>query len=453
MTILKQTANFIVNSAFTKEEQELALHHLVDTCSALICGCHSYEGRKLLNAFNEEKDLFGDKGALNEIFLYSSLIRLTEVDDIHLPSCTTPGSVVVPTILAFVPYKNNISFETITDALIVGYEMLTRLGRVIDGANILSKGIWPSYFCASFGAAATAARLLGLSEEETVHALTLSLTLSAGGVSRSSVDTFRWLALGKAAESGAFAASMASRGFKGDPEMLENNWIEKTYGIAADSSKLVQDLGVNHAINDMSMKPYCSAKQVIPALHGFENIMKKGVLYDDIEEIKITVPNEFVKMTDHGAFDRVSSLTSIPYQLALLLFEREDLFDLNRSSLLETPEVLGFMKKITIVGDRSYSKLYPEKWVSKVECYTKTGVVTEYIEASTGDPEKRLNKEDILDKNKKLLMNVPEKESIMNNFSKLLIDDCDKQSILNLTKDINRMIFEVTYQSQLGSKL
>ena len=47
-------------------------------------------------------------------------------------------------------------------AIIAGYEVMTRLGRAIDGPTILYRGIWPTYFAAPFGVAAVVARLLQL---------------------------------------------------------------------------------------------------------------------------------------------------------------------------------------------------------------------------------------------------------------------------------------------------
>ncbi len=57
---------------------------------------------------------------------------------------------------------------------------MTRLGVAIDGARVLYRGLWPTYFTAPLGAAAIASRMMHLSEEQTAHALSLALMLSAG---------------------------------------------------------------------------------------------------------------------------------------------------------------------------------------------------------------------------------------------------------------------------------
>ena len=57
---------------------------------------------------------------------------------------------------------------------------MTRLGVAIDGARVLYRGLWPTYFTAPLAAAAIAARIWRLDEAQTAHALSLALMLSAG---------------------------------------------------------------------------------------------------------------------------------------------------------------------------------------------------------------------------------------------------------------------------------
>src|SRR5262249_11794476 len=97
--------------------------------------------------------------------------RLTEADDIHLTSCTTPGSVVVPTALHLASVG---AFETWRDfatAVLAGYETLIRVGYAIDGPRVLAKKIWPTLFAAGTGAAAVACRAWKLDVAQTAGAL------------------------------------------------------------------------------------------------------------------------------------------------------------------------------------------------------------------------------------------------------------------------------------------
>jgi 2-methylcitrate dehydratase PrpD len=438
MTILEQVANHIVNKNFSTCEREEAFNHILDSLTALICGRFSPEGEKLYLTFktDEKSSMYfesnGKTGDLDNLLLYSSFTRLTEVDDIHLSSCTTPGSVIIPTLLVLTQSQKDLSFESILDALIVGYDTMTRLGQVIDGPNILRKGIWPTYFCAAFGSAATTSRILGLSVDETVHALALALTMSTGGVSRSSELSFRWVTLGHAARSGAFAAIMASKGLTGDPKMLDSDWLTKTYGIDSEPSRLLMGLGNQEVMNKISMKPYCSAKQVIPSLYGLTRVLESGINPEEIKEIRIKVPNEFVEMINHGAFDRMSSLTSAPYQLAMLGYFPEKLFDISRNDLGITDEVQLFMDKVQVFGDEGLSMYYPEKWMTQVEVVTSKNIFIEKIESSPGDPEKKLTKEAIINKTTNLFYHILDQETARDYLQLLEGNFETKQSIIKL---------------------
>src|SRR5438552_18443257 len=63
--------------------------------------------------------------------------RLTEADDIHLTSCTTPGSVVVPTALHLASTGAFETWEEFVAVVLAGYETLIRVGYAIDGPRIL----------------------------------------------------------------------------------------------------------------------------------------------------------------------------------------------------------------------------------------------------------------------------------------------------------------------------
>src|SRR5262249_51133146 len=112
--------------------------------------------------------------------MQAAIVRHTEIDDIHTPSCTTPSSVTVPVGLALAYANQQFDPERVASAIWVGTELLVRLGAAIDGARILYRGIWPTYFAAPLGAAAVLARLRELPEGPTAHALSLALMLTAG---------------------------------------------------------------------------------------------------------------------------------------------------------------------------------------------------------------------------------------------------------------------------------
>src|SRR5262245_63985168 len=170
--------------------------------------------------------------------------RHTEIDDIHTPSCTTPSSVTVPTALALVRAGAISDPERVASAIWVGTELLVRLGVAIDGARILYRGVWPTYFAAPLATAAIAARLGSLSEEETAHALSLALMLTAGRSGRFQGRLpGRSVVLGMAVSAGVRAAQSARQGVGGGPELLDGPWLRDAPGPNGDLDARTARLG------------------------------------------------------------------------------------------------------------------------------------------------------------------------------------------------------------------
>ena len=75
----------------------------------------------------------------------------------------------------------------------------------------------------TFGAAAAAAKLLGLKGEKLAHALGIAASLAAG--IRANFGTMtKPLHVGRASENGVTAALLAARGFTADPTVLDGQW-------------------------------------------------------------------------------------------------------------------------------------------------------------------------------------------------------------------------------------
>src|SRR5215472_10042547 len=107
--------------------------HIADTVGMILQGASLAEGRAAL--------ALGSRLAA-----WCACARLTEADDIHLTSCTTPGSVVVPTALHLAECGVFKTWADFVNAVLAGYETLIRVGYAMDGPRILAKKIWPTLF-------------------------------------------------------------------------------------------------------------------------------------------------------------------------------------------------------------------------------------------------------------------------------------------------------------------
>ena len=99
----------------------------------------------------------------DDLATHCALVRLSELDDIHLASMTTPGSIVIPAAMTLAATLPDADVGDVAAAMLAGYEAMIRLGLAIKGPNILYRGIWPTYFGCRLcrrggGGAATASR-------------------------------------------------------------------------------------------------------------------------------------------------------------------------------------------------------------------------------------------------------------------------------------------------------
>jgi 2-methylcitrate dehydratase PrpD len=370
--------------------------HLFDTLGAAIAGGTTAEGGAI-RSFAEGIGASGDVPALGLSLRTSASVaalatcaatRCTEVDDIHLESCTTPGSVIVPTVLALVAQERRLDAETFMAALLVGYEVLTRFGKAARGPTILYRGVWPTYLASTVATAAAASRALSLSREEAAHALATALTLTTGAIGRARGLAARWLTLGLAVQNGILVALAARRGFRSDLRLLDGGWSSVT-GIAVKTETLLGCLGRALEIERVSIKPYCAAKQVTGAIYGFVGLLdEKKIEPAMIERVVVSVPTPYTKIINQPALptDRLGTITSAQYQLAVALYHREELRDVRRTVIHDELEFRQFMARVIVEADEGLDRYYPAAWPARIEVWTRSGRLRREVQHTKGDP-------------------------------------------------------------------
>ena len=186
MTFIEQLGAEVAHSgAPARPLRDLLELHVVDALGAWLGAMGIAEGRALVRWRRGVAE-----GALRaavppgppvDVAVPCALARLSEIDDIHLASTTTPGAIVIPGAVAMAAALGMSDPAPLTAAMLAGYDVMIRLGQAIGGASALYRGIWPTYFTTPAAIAAVAARLLALDAEKTAQALAFALnSLGAG---------------------------------------------------------------------------------------------------------------------------------------------------------------------------------------------------------------------------------------------------------------------------------
>jgi 2-methylcitrate dehydratase PrpD len=390
MSVLRDLAGFVCEASVAslpQTERAIQRRHVADTLLAVTVGARTAEGRALRAVLPKE-------ALADSIGMQAAVVRHTEIDDIHMTSCTTPSSVTVPTALGLAHASARYDPERVASAIWVGTELMTRVGVAIDGARILYRGIWPTYFAAPLAAAAVAARIASISVEQTVHALSLALMRTAGRSGRfHGRIPGRSAILAMAVADGVRAAEAARQGVGGDPDLLNGPWLRDAQGLTADIDALVSGLGSSSVYARLSLKPFCSAKQAIAAVEAFMTLLdEEAVSPDTITKLIVRVPPPYARMiaTRPEASSRSSTIVSAGYQLGLVAFARSSLCDVDRTGEPHAA-ARAFADKIEIAADESLLEFFPACFPAKIEVIAGGRSFHKRITVALGDPPRPLD--------------------------------------------------------------
>lgn len=177
------------------------------------------------------------------------------------------GAALLPAALAAAALAPVCSGEDLLAALAVGAELAARFNL----SEAQYDGFDPTGICVVFGAAATAARLLRLTETQTLHALALAFN-RCGGSFQSHVDGSLGVRItqGWVAQAGVECAQMARLGITGPQHFLAGSCgYAHLYGRGTlDVAALVGGLGQVWRLDRMMFKqfPSCGVTQGVTAL-------------------------------------------------------------------------------------------------------------------------------------------------------------------------------------------
>ena len=142
-------------------------------------------------------------------------------EDTHILSQSHPGSVVIPSVLTL-GEKVGASGQDAMTAIVAGYEAMTRVGRFMVTEEFNRRGFRPSGVFGPFGSCMAAARLLGLTEDQTCNAFGIAGNCSAGVMEFAHAGTRDFpLHNAFAVKNGIVAAYLAKYGATGPETIFE----------------------------------------------------------------------------------------------------------------------------------------------------------------------------------------------------------------------------------------
>ncbi|MBV9121607.1 MAG: MmgE/PrpD family protein [Chloroflexi bacterium] len=345
---------------------EACRQRLFDTLATFAAGSLTPEGQ-LLRSFLDNQTSPGEMALIRYL---CGTIRCTEIDDIHAPSCATIGSVVVP-VAAVMARQRRLPDGLVARALVAGYEAMASLGEFIDGAHRVYHGVWPTYFCAPFGAAACAA-LLGLNGGQAAQAMAVAASRGTGLVGRQPAERgARWFLLGCAAVDGYLAASAAAAGIEGDLDILEGAF-PATLGDCNPGGLAPRPRPV---IQDVDSKPYRTARQTLSVTEALLSICEANPR-KIARHVEVWLPAQVLSLFDRPAPAGLRQAMGVQWQLATALLAPFALFDARHPAHpapADDAQMAATMGRVSVAGDDGLSVLYPLHWAGRVRVTFEDG--------------------------------------------------------------------------------
>jgi 2-methylcitrate dehydratase PrpD len=352
----------------------------------------------------------GRSSVVNAALVNGAASHVVELDDIHKASIIHAATVVIPAALAAAEWLNRSGKELIA-AVAVGYDVCFRVGEAVSPSHYR---FWHNTAtCGTFGAAAAAASLLRLDEEQIVHALGNAGT-QAAGLWEFIVDgaMSKQLHTGKAAMNGLLAALLAQKGFTGPSRILEGErGFFRAMAETVDESRITDRLGESFKITENSFKVHASCRHTHPAVDLALKLRRQtGIRPEEIRRIRVGGYRSVLAITDNPDPQTVyASKFSLQFCVALALVKgRAGLADFSEETLHD-PAVRSLMERVELTLDPDVDAAYPERWGSSMEAETMEGEVLRLAaDYPKGDPENPVTAAELTEKFHDLAAHLPE---------------------------------------------
>ncbi|MBD1586611.1 MmgE/PrpD family protein [Pseudomonas typographi] len=284
-----------------------------------------------------------------------------DYDALHVAGTVHADIVAVPALLA-VAEQVHASGEEFLASYVLAQDLICRLGLSVTRYD----GWFNTSVLGVFGAAAGAARLLGLGSEAITHALGLALP-QAGGTQQPMLEQSQTKRLQSAfaARAGVTAALLAAQGLNAPAQALEGDYGLFNKYTGNNAAVLLQGLGSYWTGQDITIKRYpncgCSHAALDLTLALIE---QNGLTPNTVDTIEVTLP-AFSQRLVGAPFvpagnPQVSAQFSVRYALAVALRDRQfGLPHIEADAALD-PAIAALAAKVRVNTDpHAQGRMYP----------------------------------------------------------------------------------------------
>ena len=347
---------------------------LLDTLGVAIGGRQTETSRLI---YDHAARFFGGQGGIlwfdgrevslpGVVLAHGMSIDSLDMHDSCRPVKGHAGLAQIPTAIATagLDAAGDITGKELLTTLAMAYDMAIRTGTAQHAAvcDYHTSGSWNAVGCA-----AIVARRLGLSREETRHALGIAEYHGPRSQMMRNIDYPTMLKDGSGwgAMAGVSAGLLAAGGFTGAPALT----VESD-----EAAEFWADLGERWSLMIQYFKPYAVCYWAQPAIAGALQIQKKHqVAVEDITRIQVFAFHEATRLAMREPQFTDEAQYSLPYPLAAALVYGKLGLDELSGEALHNPEVLRLSNMVELIEDDAINARFPAERLSRVVMETRNG--------------------------------------------------------------------------------
>jgi 2-methylcitrate dehydratase PrpD len=343
-------------------------------------------------------------GAPNAVLANATLAHGLDFDDTREDAIVHTGCVAVTVALAMAEATKAGGREAL-EAAIAAVEVMCRVGLAVPGA-FHARHFHPTAITASFAAAAAAARLRRLSEDQLVCAFGICGSQAAGVIEYLADGTWtKRLHPGWNAHAGVVATILAESGFTGPETVLEGaHGLYAAFAGGHDAARLealLDTLGRRWELAELTFKPYPCGSIAQPymdcamRLRARRRIPPASIRAITCRTAAGPLPRLWEPLAaKHAPPNGYAAKFSLPYLVAVILVKGRAGLTEFEDGAVSDPEVLAVTRKVTYELDPSID--YPRQFVGDVEITLADGqVLRERQDRPRGGPDAPLTREEL----------------------------------------------------------
>ena len=368
--IMSRLSKYIVEAggkSLPEVVSEKAKHHVLDTIAAMVSGSRLKPGELAIKFIRAqggvpEAQVIGADfltTVINAAMANGFMAHADETDDSHAPSITHPGCAIVPAALAMAE-KENAAGEAFLRAVVLGYDVSSRIARVMHGAVPKQAGHSTHSIGPLFGATAAAASLAKFDTRQIRYALAYTAQQASGITSwtrdREHVEK-AFVFAGMGARNGVSSVLFVQNGFTGEEDIFagDDNFLDVFCQSKDQLPKWIDSLGTHYEVMATNIKKFSVGSPIQAPADAMSWLVQEYKLTaDQVKSIDVHLAPRSAQVVNNRTMPDVNC----QYIVSVILLDGKLTFKATQAyDRMNDPAVQAVRSRVNLIGDPQFEPM------------------------------------------------------------------------------------------------